>query len=142
MVVLMIDLDTKDDEEKMRILWALRMLSPYVAFKEAKVYETRKGFHIYIYVDQELDPIETIALQQLLGSDRNRGVFNYIRVKRGFRKWQVLYKRKYAKFEDGELELSEERITPDAVVLELMANATMAEAQVTKERERRESGDV
>jgi len=138
MVVLMIDLDTKEEEEKMRILWALRMLSPYVAFKEAKVYETRKGFHIYIYVDQELDPIETALIQQLLGSDRNRGVFNYIRIKRGFKKWQVLYKRKYAKFKD-EVELSEERITHDAVALEIMLNATIVEAQVTKGGE---DGDV
>lgn len=139
MVVLMIDLDTKEEEEKMRILWALRMLSPYVAFKEAKVYETRKGFHIYIYVDQELDPIETALIQQLLGSDRNRGVFNYIRIKRGFKKWQVLYKRKYAKFKD-EVELSEERITHDAVALEIMINATIVEAQVTNKGG--EDGDV
>lgn len=139
MSMLMIDLDTKEEEEQKRILWALSMLSEWIPFKEAKVFETKKGFHVYIDVEKEMEPLEIMVLQQILGSDRNREMFNYIRYLQGFKRWQVLYKKKFAKWLDGEIEISEEHVTKNSIYFELLLNATIIASRMESEGGEEES---
>lgn len=126
--ILMIDLDNKNEEEINRFLWALGILKDYVPFKDVIARETRKGFHIYIKTANALNPTEIMLYQQLLGSDRNRELFNFIRFKRGHKKWQVLFKRKYAKW-DNDVETSQEEITQKALEIELLAKLTILEKE-------------
>ena len=126
---LLIDLDSKEDEEIERFLWALEWLCEFHRFKRAEVFETRKGFHVYIDVDEDLQPVEIMLLQQLLGSDPNRELYNYTKWKWGFRTWQMLFKYKYAPQKDGSIVTSRENKTERAIYIEYLANATIEYAR-------------
>lgn len=64
--------------------------------------ETRRGWHISLYVRRRLSPLEIVALQAILGSDWKRELFNLARA-RGLAaapsfwrkdRWNVFYARK------------------------------------------------
>jgi hypothetical protein len=123
--VLRIDLDDKEEKTKKRFLWAIGLLSKYHKFEQVEVFETNRGFHIYLCLKERVDPILAMLLQQLLGSDRDREVYNYIRYKKGHKRWQILFSKKY--YENGILRTSEERKTQDAVEFELAIKITLLE---------------
>lgn len=127
MVKLLIDLDSKEDEEINRFFWALEWLCEFHKFERVGVFESNKGFHLYIDVADELTPVEIMLLQQLLGSDPNRELYNYTKWKWGFKKWQMLFKFKYAPQPDGTVYTSKEEKTEKALYVELMANAIIRE---------------
>lgn len=57
--------------------------------------KTRRGWHVVLLLEQKLKPAETVALQAILGSDRQREAFNLARVLGGkadesFR-WNLLF---------------------------------------------------
>ena len=58
---------------------------------------TRHGKHIiiHIYTEKELRDGDICFLQLLLGSDWRRELFNWLRVRSGCKKWNVLFKKKY-----------------------------------------------
>ena len=56
---------------------------------------TNRGWHIIIRVNRDLVPLEVVALQTVLGSDRKREAFNLARVMAGGGpKWNILFERK------------------------------------------------
>lgn len=59
---------------------------------------TRRGWHVLVTVDGEIDPACIVAAQAILGSDTNREMFNLMRVQELHRmpaywrdRWNVLY---------------------------------------------------
>jgi len=129
--VLRIDLDDKEEKTKKRFLWAIGLLSKYHKFEQVAVFETNRGFHIYLYLGERVEPILAMLLQQLLGSDRDRELYNYIRYKKGHRRWQILFSKKYYE-KDDILRTSEERKTQDAIVFELAIKVTLLEGEVSE----------
>lgn len=129
--VLRIDLDDKEEKTKRRFLWAIGLLSKYHKFEQVEVFETNRGFHIYLYLGERVDPVLAMLLQQLLGSDRDRELYNYIRYKKKHRRWQVLFHKKY--YENGILRTSEERKTQDAIEFELAIKVTLLEGEAPGE---------
>jgi len=93
-----IDIDDRNTFDIERFLWALRNLlatDDNVKIEEVEVYETKKGYHIYLHLKQEIPPLQCLIWQCLLGSDINRELFNYMRIKDGDKNWNVLFKRKW-----------------------------------------------
>ena len=79
--------------------WMFRALNLTVQL--ARWDRTANGWHVLIWVKEELEPTEIVALQAILGSDPRREAFNLMRVRsledvpewwRG--KWNVLFERK------------------------------------------------
>ncbi len=61
-----------------------------------KVFETKKGYHFYIYYEskRKIEDIEILYMQQTLGDDYCRAGFNLIRVVEGncsTEEWNVLF---------------------------------------------------
>lgn len=56
-----------------------------------------KGWHLWFKSPRKLSDVETILIQLLLGSDRKRELYNYMRVKNGARldDWNLLFDEKY-----------------------------------------------
>lgn len=63
---------------------------------DLKLYETKKGYHIYITIKNNIPDLDIIILQLLMQSDFQRELFNYQRVKSGLfkKKWNVLFSEK------------------------------------------------
>lgn len=80
--------------------------SKFIKAERIECYKTNKGYHVYIYSKRNLDKIDVIFLQALLGSDVNREFFNYCRLKiNGLSiDWNVLFKEKRKRM-DGVLTL-------------------------------------
>jgi hypothetical protein len=58
---------------------------------------TARGWHVVIGLSISITPIETVALQAILGSDPRRESLNLMRVLYGGgsdKRWNILYKRK------------------------------------------------
>lgn len=57
---------------------------------------TKRGWHVVIEWNRKFKPIETVALQAVLGSDPIREMFNLTRVLSGVRgrRWNLLFKSK------------------------------------------------
>lgn len=60
--------------------------------------QTRRGWHVIVAIAGEIDPCLMVAAQAVLGSDRNREMFNVMRVQRLYQqptfwrtRWNVLY---------------------------------------------------
>ncbi len=59
-----------------------------ICIKQTKVYQTKKGLHIYIYLQTNYHYNEILLLECLLGSDINKQLYSYI-------EWSdILFKRK------------------------------------------------
>lgn len=57
---------------------------------------TRHGWHMLIYWNRSFKPIEQVAIQCVLGSDRQRESYNLARVMSGkkSKRWNLLFERK------------------------------------------------
>lgn len=65
---------------------------------DIEVCGTKKGYHIRIILDRELEEAkDIIILQLILGSDRNRELFGYRRVLNNVINWNVLFNKKTTK---------------------------------------------
>lgn len=67
-----------------------------------KVYETIKGFHLYVKLisDKKVEDFEILQMQSSLKDDYIRGLFNMVRVKGGEQPrdyWNLLFKSKESK---------------------------------------------
>jgi len=97
-----VDVDKKTSPT-LRELWrVLRFIGLRVQW--IRIDRTVRGWHVVCRFREKLAPAESVALQFLLGSDREREVFNLARVIRsrldGRRlgdRWNILYKRKVKK---------------------------------------------
>lgn len=64
-----------------------------------KLFQTKRGYHAYIKLLQDVTDEEANRLQFLLGDDQTRVKINQWRIKRGIKRWnklfhKVLYRRK------------------------------------------------
>ena len=86
----------KEFLERMSVAYFLLDLHPI----KSEIYETQHGYHVYVYLAENLDNWEIVAVQAILGSDFKRECFNLNRIKRepyknSHRKWNLLFKRKW-----------------------------------------------
>ncbi len=85
--------------------WKMYFVSDILklTFTDLEVYETAKGWHIYLTCTSEkpLTPLEIIIIQLALGSDYKRELFNLRRARAWLEGeeldegWNVLYRYKY-----------------------------------------------
>lgn len=95
----------------------LMFFTPF-EFRQIRVYETARGFHIYLWSEGEKPkPIEVVIIQLALSSDYRREMFNYLRVwsKKPPEHWNVLWKTKYDK--EGNI-VSREKRSKSARIIE------------------------
>jgi len=95
MTVLKIDIDFKPPKYWME-LWKRTRISMLKELgydvKRIRIYETKRGLHIFIYLEQEIPDDEIInMLQFLCGDDATRVKINQWRIKRGFKDWNKLF---------------------------------------------------
>jgi hypothetical protein len=101
MRLLKIDIDDKGQgvEEFIR---RLRFVKCFVRITGVDVKETRKGFHFRVMTEEDLEAWEVLVLQAILGSDFKRELFNYLRVRKGLRNWNILFNKKKDAFIESE----------------------------------------
>lgn len=97
------------DEKNKSFFEDLALLSRFFNFriKGIKAVKTRHGKHVRIWIDRVFEPEDIVFFQIFLGSDKKRELFNWLRVRSGCERWNVLFKEKY-KFKKGKLELLSE----------------------------------
>jgi len=74
-----------------------KMVGRIFEIKGFEIYRsTNKGIHLKIRAKSliNIDEKDIIIIQLLLGSDRYREFFNWLRVKGGLKKWNILFKKK------------------------------------------------
>jgi len=100
--VLKIDLDIKPPDEWMtkwiQTRWAILGALGY-PFAGLRMFETKRGLHIYAMLEKDVDDKTANMLQFLLGDDHTRVKINEWRIKKGIKRWnklfhRVLYRRK------------------------------------------------
>ena len=102
MKVLKLDLDFKPPKEWltewMQTRWLMleKLGHP---MDETKTFPTKRGLHIYVKLQKDVDAETANKLQFLLGDDHTRVKINQWRIKRGIKRWnklfhKVLYRRK------------------------------------------------
>jgi uncharacterized protein YjiS (DUF1127 family) len=78
-----------------RVARCLRMKPKWIEYRR-----TVRGWHVTVEWNRKFTPIETVALQAVLGSDPIREMFNLTRVLAGVAKidkrWNVLFEKKVA----------------------------------------------
>lgn len=87
-------ISTREFAERMQFISAFMGIE----FKRLRIYETRRGLHVYLWCgDKKPSPQEAVIIQLALGSDYRREIFNWLRVKddtKGAR-WNILFQGKY-----------------------------------------------
>ena len=74
------------------------------------VYNTNHGFHLYLHTTADIEKFEILAIEQILGDDFRRGLFNYTRILNKAKNCDILFRRKYGLNKIGDtVLLSEER---------------------------------
>jgi hypothetical protein len=95
----MLDIDEKLSEKK--LIEKLYFINKFLHFKNLDINKkkTKHGWHICIRINstRKLSDFDIIFLQSILGDDWKRCMFNWLRVRSGCKKWNVLYKQKFDK---------------------------------------------
>lgn len=62
-----------------------------------RAFSTKKGYHVRIEIEEDLEYHDIILLQMLMGSDIHREIYDFIRAHAGqlVDKWNKLYTKKY-----------------------------------------------
>lgn len=55
------------------------------------VAKTKRGWHVYIRLKDDLDDLDVAFIQAVLGDDFKRACFNWSRVRDGMKVWNVLF---------------------------------------------------
>jgi len=80
--MLFIDVDSQSiSERRLKIRQLIRILG--IKAKFIRYDKTKHGWHIVISTPHKFTPLETIAIQAILGSDRVREAMNLRRLKNG-----------------------------------------------------------
>jgi hypothetical protein len=95
---LKIDIDVKVAKEELQ-LWICtrKLLLKHLGYtvNKVRVASSRKGYHIWIHVNEELTRYEVALLQFLLGDDHRRCYYNFIRCDlKHANKFNILFNRK------------------------------------------------
>jgi len=91
----LLDIDTKNLKENLRTISLIRRILDYI--DKIEIYETRKGFHYYIYLNKKLPNWAILCIEVLLNTDRYKMFIDLRRLLNEFPYWNVLFKKKYAK---------------------------------------------
>lgn len=101
MKTLALDLDGKYGLSNfMDRIWILKYLGLKVL--KVRIFHTTNGFHAKILCDNEIDNFKAILIQVLLGDDYRRGLANLLKVERGCKDWNFLFKQKWKMDKLGE----------------------------------------
>ena len=108
-----IDIDEKNKKLLFNLSKRLIILKKYLGLQILNIdeKESNSGYHIRLDVISKipLDDKDIVFLQLWLGSDWRRELFNFLRVKHGFKRWNVLFKKK-VRFIKGKMKVvSEEK---------------------------------
>ena len=94
MKTLKLDLDGKYGlSTLMDRIWIIKYLGLRVV--RVKVHHTKNGFHARLICDNQIDPVKAAFIQALLGSDYRRELCNLLKIERGAKSWNILFKRKW-----------------------------------------------
>jgi len=103
MSILKLDIDVKMSEELLKKFLLTRYcILDFLGYfiEDAKVKETKKGYHIWIHLEGEQTDREIAELQFLLGDDQIRSRFNFLRLDAGvFHQFNALFSKKVRKVE-------------------------------------------
>lgn len=121
MKTLMLDLDGKNGLDTfLKRRWIMKYLGLKVGepnlelYKEfperyygvpetpVRVWHTVNGWHLEIDLDNEIQNIKAVLMQSLLGSDFRREMCLLLRIERGCKKWNNLYRQKFKVNELGQ----------------------------------------
>ena len=98
----MVDSDDRRPPAMRELLRRIRFIGLRVSW--VRYDRTRRGWHVVIRMRDKRSPIECVALQAVLGSDRERETFNLARVmwarregRRLGNRWNILYEKKILK---------------------------------------------
>lgn len=110
---LKLDLDGKNGLDIfLKRMWIMKYLG--LKTVNAKVYHTTNGYHLVLKLDNEIDNLKAIFMQLALGSDYRREVCNLLRIERGCKDWNILFKAKYKVNQLGQtIKVSQERYDPE-----------------------------
>lgn len=92
---LKLDFDKKFDRRGFfkRLHVLMKLFNFKIKINEEK--KTRHGCHIRLWMSKKFENKDIVFFQLLLGSDWRREMFNYYRVLKNVKHWNVLFKRKY-----------------------------------------------
>ena len=65
--------------------------------ERVRAFQTKRGYHVRVDVEEYLTPEEVLLVQMLMGSDIYREIFNFLRKRDGklIENWNKLYTKKY-----------------------------------------------
>jgi len=126
---ILVDLDTKDEETISRMLWALACIIKVDKIKidDVDVKETRKGYHILLKLKEPISKARIILYQLLLGSDTSREMYNYMRLRRNAKDYNIFFIAKISK--DG---ISKERTTIMSMIIKHQIKEVIKSAEIWK----------
>jgi len=79
-----------------------------------RTWHTVNGWHLEIDLDDEIENIKAVLMQAILGDDYRRAMCLLLRIERGCRNWNTLFKQKFKVNELGQrIEVSSERFDPE-----------------------------
>ena len=113
MKTLKLDLDGKNGLDVfLERMWIMKYMGLKVV--DVRCSQTTNGWHLELDLDNEIDDLKAIIMQLALGSDYRREVCNLLKVERGCRNWNTLFRRKYRINKLGErVQVSEEKPDPE-----------------------------
>jgi len=74
-------------------IWILKYLG--LRITKVRIYDTTNGFHAQLTCDNQINDVKAAFIQALLGSDYRREFCNLLKIERGSKNWNVLFKRKW-----------------------------------------------
>lgn len=89
-----------DYDEKKIPFHRIRRIVPFLSKRwlrvvRVEVAETRKGYHLRIWLNRPIGPYTALGAQEILGDDPIRQVFNKRRVRKRRPGWNVLFNEKW-----------------------------------------------
>ena len=96
MKMLKIDLDFKPPKEWFEFWKTTRQMiveGGGYTVEYIKTFETKRGHHLYIKIEEDIDAEEANKLQFLCGDDHTRVKINSWRIKRGIKHWNILFRK-------------------------------------------------
>jgi hypothetical protein len=113
MKTLALDLDGKYGLSTfMDRIWTLKYFGLKVV--QVRVYHTVNGFHAKLKCDNEIDNVRAVLIQVILGDDYRRGLCNLLKIERGCKDWNHLFKQKWKMDKLGqEVSVSKEQYDKD-----------------------------
>ncbi|RLG54494.1 MAG: hypothetical protein DRO00_01170 [Thermoproteota archaeon] len=113
MKTLKLDLDGKNGLDVfLERAWIMKYMGLKVV--AVRCSHTTNGYHLELDLDNEIDDIKAVFMQLALGSDYRREVCNLLRIERGCKDWNILFKRKFKINKLGQrVKVSEEKYDPE-----------------------------